>query len=74
MQTLTEINKALKLGNLDEINICLKRYGLILKDINIEKTNKRYTTIKYKGYFFRVVMQHGEVLEVTKSKYELQLY
>ena len=54
MQTLTEINKALKLGNLDEINICLKRYGLILKDINIEKTNKRYTTIKYKGYFFRV--------------------
>ena len=74
MESMNDINKALKLGNLNDVNICLKRYGLILKDINIEKTNKRYTTIKYRGYYFKIVMQHGETLEVTKSKYELQLY
>jgi hypothetical protein len=74
METLNEINKALKLGNLNDVNTCLKRYGLILKDINIEKTNKRYTTIKYRSYYFKIVMQHGETIEITKSKYELQLY
>ena len=26
------------------------RYGLILKDINVEKTNRRYTLIKYRNY------------------------
>ena len=74
METLQEINKALKLGNLNDVNICLKRYGLIIKDINVEKTNRRYTTIKYQKYYFKIVMQHGETLEITKSKYELQLY
>ena len=74
METLNEINKALKVGQLNEINICLKRYGLILKDINVEKTNRRYTLIKYRNNYFKIVMQHGETLEVTKSKYELQLY
>ena len=74
METLNEINKALKIGNLNDVNTCLKRYGLILKDVNIEKTNKRYTTIKYRSYYFKTVMQHGETIEITKSKYELQLY
>ena len=74
METLQEINKALKLGNLNDVNICLKRYGLIIKDINVEKTNRRYTTIKYRKYYFKIVMQNGETLEITKSKYELQLY
>ena len=74
METLQEINKALKLGNLNDVNICLKRYGLIIKDINVEKTNRRYTTIKYRKYYFEIVMQNGETLEITKSKYELQLY
>ena len=71
---MQEINKGLKLGNLNEVNTCLKRYGLIMKDIIVEKTNKRYTTIKYRKYYFKIVMQHGETLEITKSKYELQLY
>ena len=74
METMQEINKGLKLGNLNEVNTCLKRYGLIMKDIIVEKTNKRYTTIKYRKYYFKIVMQHGETLEITKSKYELQLY
>ena len=74
METLQEINKALKLGNLNDVNTCLKRYGLIIKDINVEKTNRRYTTIKYRKYYFKIVMQNGETLEITKSKYELQLY
>ena len=74
METLNEINKALKIGNLNDVNTCLKRYGLILKDINIEKTNKRYTTIKYRSCYFKIVMQHGETIEITKSKYELQFY
>ena len=74
METLNEINKALKVGQLNEINICLKRYGLILKDINVEKTNRRYTLIKYRNNYFKIVMQHGETIEITKSKYELQLY
>ena len=30
METLNEINKALKVGNLNDVNTCLKRYGLIL--------------------------------------------
>ena len=74
METLNEINKALKVGQLNEINICFKRYGLILKDINVEKTNRRYTLIKYRSYYFKIVMQHGETIEITKSKCELQLY
>ena len=74
METLNEINKALKIGNLNDVNTCLKRYGLILKDINVEKTNRRYTLIKYRNYYFKIVMQHGETIEITKSKYELQLY
>ena len=74
MESMNDINKALKLGQLNEINTCLKRYGLILKDINIEKTNKRYTTIKYRSYYFKIVMQHGQTIEITKSKYELHLY
>ena len=74
METMQEINKGLKLGNLNEVNTCLKRYGLIIKDILVEKTNKRYTTIKYRKYYFKIVMQHGETLEITKSKYQLQLY
>lgn len=74
METLQEINKGLKLGNLNEVNTCLKRYGLIIKDITVEKTNKRYTVIKYRNYYFKIVMQNGETLEITKSKYELQLY
>ena len=74
MESINDINKALKLGQLNEINICLKRYGLILKDINVEKTNRRYTLIKYRNYYFKIVMQHGEVLEVTKSKCKIQLY
>ena len=74
MESMNDINKALKVGQLNEINICLKRYGLILKDINVERTNKRYTLIKYKNYYFKIVMQHGETLEVTKSKCKIQLY
>ena len=74
METLQEINKGLKLGNLNEVNTCVKRYGLIIKDITVEKTNKRYTVIKYRNYYFKIVMQNGETLEITKSKYELQLY
>ena len=74
MESMNDINKALKLGQLNEINICLKRYGLILEDINVEKTNRRYTIIKYRNYYFKTVMQHGEVLEVTKSKCKIQLY
>ena len=74
MESMNDINKAFKSGQLNEINICLKRYGLILKDINVEKTNRRYTLIKYKNYYFKIVMQHGETLEVTKSKYELQIF
>lgn len=74
METMQEINKGLKLGNLNEVNTCLKRYGLIIKDITVEKTNKRYTIIKYRNYYFKIVMQNGETLEITKSKYELQLY
>lgn len=74
METLNEINNALKIGNLNDVNTCLKRYGLIIKDINVEKTNKRYTTVKYRKYYFKIVMQHGETIEITKSKYELQLY
>ena len=74
MESMNDINKALKLGQLNEINTCLKRYGLILKDINIEKTNKRYTTIKYRSYYFKIVMQHGQTIEITKSKYEVHLY
>ena len=54
METLNDINKALKVGQLNEINICLKRYGLILKDINVEKTNRRYTLIKYRNYYFKI--------------------
>lgn len=73
MESMNDINKALKIGQLNEINTCLKRYGLILKDVNVEKTNRRYTLIKYRNYYFRIVMQHGETLEITKSKYELQL-
>lgn len=71
---MNDINKALKLGQLNEINICLKRYGLILKDINVEKTNRRYTLIKYRNYYFKIVMQHGETLEVMKSKIEIDLF
>ena len=74
MESIHDINKALKLIQLNEVNKCLKTYGLILKDINIEKTNKRYTLIKYKGYYFKTVMQHGETLEITKSKQELEFY
>ena len=74
METLAEINKGLKLGNLNEVNTCLKRYGLILKDIYIEKTNKRYTIIKYKQYYFKTVLQHGETLEIIKSKCELEIF
>ena len=74
METMQEINKGLKLGNLNEVNTCLKRYGLIIKDTLVEKTNKRYTIMKYRKYYFKIVMQHGETLEITKSKYELQLY
>jgi hypothetical protein len=73
MESMNDINKALKIGQLNEINTCLKRYGLILKDVNVEKTNRRYTLIKYRNYYFRIAMQHGETLEITKSKYELQL-
>ena len=74
MESLNDINKGLKLSQLNEVNVCLKRYGLILKDINVERTNKRYTLIKYKNYYFKIVMQHGETLEVTKSKHELQIF
>lgn len=74
MESLKDINKALKLVQLNEVNKCLKCYGIILKDINVEKTNTRYTTIKYRGYYFKVVVKDGETIEVTKSKYELQLY
>ena len=74
MESMNDINKAFKSGQLNEINICLKRYGLILKDINVEKTNIRYTLIKYRNYYFKIVMQNGEVLEVTKSKDKIQLY
>ena len=74
MESMNDINKALKLGQLNEINTFLKRCSLILKDINVEKTNRRYTLIKYRNYYFKIVMQHGETLEITKSKYELQLY
>lgn len=74
MESMNDINKALKLGQLNEINTFLKRYALILKDINVEKTNRRYTLIKYRNYYFKIVMQHGETLEVTKSKYKIQLY
>ncbi len=74
MESMREINKALKEVRLNDVNKCLKCYGLILKDTNVEKTNKRYTTIKYKNYYFKIVMQHGETIEVTKSKHELQLY
>ncbi len=74
MESMNDINKAFKSGQLNEINICLKRYGLILKDINVEKTNRRYTLIKYRNYYFKIIMQNGEVLEVTKSKCKIQLY
>ena len=74
MESLNDINKGLKLSQLNEVNVCLKRYGLILKDINVEKTNRRYTLIKYRNYYFKIVMQHGEVLKVKKSKHELQIF
>lgn len=74
MESMNQINKCMKLGQLNEVNNTLKRYGTILLDIQIDKTNKRYTTLKYRGYYFRTVMQHGETLEVTKSNKELDLF
>ena len=74
MESLNDINKGLRLVQLNEVNVCLKRYGVITKDANIEKTNKRYTLVKYRDYYFKIVMQHGETLEVMKSKIEIDLF
>ena len=64
-------NKSLVLEYITKTN-ALK--DTLINDINIEKTNKRYTTIKYRSCYFKIVMQHGETIEITKSKYELQFY
>jgi hypothetical protein len=74
MESLSEINKALKLVQLNEVNKCLKCYGIILKDITVEKTNKRYTIVRYKDYYFRIVVQNGETIEIEKSKNQLDIF
>ncbi len=74
MESIKDINKALKIDalNLEGVNKCLKCYGTILKDISTPK-NRRYTIIKYKNYYFKIVMFNGDVIEVEKSIYEIQI-
>jgi hypothetical protein len=65
--TISSIRKLIENGEFDEAGKQIRLYGKIIKDVTVEKSNKRYTVAKFKGKYFTTKMKDGKTVGISES-------